>query len=96
MNPNEYIDKLIRIIQSCKTIDHLISSKKCVNLFDYRENLHYSFFNRNKNISPNIHSMGKYNHLMAMYVLKRELSTKKIELQIQEKLRLNNEKNKRN
>ena len=76
MNPNEYINKLIKIIQSCKTIDHLISAEKCVDLFDTREDLHYSFFDKNKDIFPDAHHMGDYDHRIAMHLLRKELRTK--------------------
>jgi hypothetical protein len=76
MNPNEYINKLIKIIQSCKTLDHLIASEKCVDLFDTREDLHYSFFYKNEGVFPNTHHMGDYDHQIAMYLLRKELRTK--------------------
>lgn len=89
MNPNEYITKLIKIIQSCETIDHLLTSEKCVNLFDSREDLHYSFFDKNKDIFPDAHHMGDYDHLIAMYALKKELRNKEEELTLLEADKLN-------
>tara|TARA_R110000796_G_scaffold159083_1_gene275679 strand:+ start:2014 stop:2430 length:417 start_codon:yes stop_codon:yes gene_type:complete len=75
MNPNLYIAKLVKIIKSCVTLDHLITSKKCVDLFDSRELLHYSFFKENDEF-PITHHQGFYDHLLAMNILAIELRNK--------------------
>lgn len=76
INPNKYLYKTLKVIESCDSLLQLDTASKCVELYDNLEQYIYDYFD-NTDDFPHAHHMGHYDHQLAMYVLLNELEKKK-------------------
>lgn len=76
INPNTYLSKVLKIIDSCDNLLHINTASKCIERYDSLESYIYEYFD-NIDDFPNAHHMGHYDHQLAMYVLLNELEKKK-------------------
>ena len=79
IKPNSYLNKTLRIINSCDSILQLDTASKCIERYDSLKSYIYEYFD-NVDDFPNAHHMGDYDHQLAMYILLKELEKKKKQL----------------
>lgn len=79
INPNQHYLKLIFIVSSVQTLDHIEVAERCIELYDSRKDYYIDYF-KNSPDKPIVAHTGDYDHITAMWILSKKLNNKKREL----------------
>ena len=79
INPNQHYLKLMFIVNSVQTLDHIEVAERCIELYDSRKDYYIDYF-KNSADKPIVAHTGDYDHITAMWILSKKLNNKKREL----------------
>ena len=77
INPNNYYLKALFIIESCTTLQHFDIARACVERYDALGDYFIEFF-KNSSLKPIVAHTGDYDHLTAMWILRKKLNYKNL------------------
>lgn len=75
INPNNYYLKALFVIESCSTKDHIDIAKRCIDRYDTLGDYFIEFF-KSSSLKPIVAHTGDYDHLTAMWILRKKLEQK--------------------
>ena len=75
INPNQHYLKLIFIVSSVQTLDHIEAVERCIELYDSRKDYYIKYF-KNSTDKPIVAHTGDYDHDTAIWIIKKKLQNK--------------------
>jgi len=75
INPNQHYLKLMFIVNSVQTLDHIEVADKCIELYDSRKDYYINYFKNSTN-KPIVAHTGDYDHDTAIWIIKKKLQNK--------------------
>lgn len=79
INPNQHYLKLVFIVNSVQTLDHIEVAERCIELYDSRKDYYIDYF-KNSTDKPIVAHTGDYDHTTAVWIISKKLNNKKREL----------------
>ena len=77
INPNTHYIKVLRVIDACTSPLHVQAAERCIELYDIRGDEYVKFFDKSS-IGPIVFHTGQYDHVMAVWILRKNLSNKEL------------------
>jgi len=75
INPNQYYLKLMFIVNSVQTLDHIEVAQRCIDLYDSRKDYFIEYFKTSLD-KPIVAHTGEYDHDTAVWIMKKKLQGK--------------------
>lgn len=75
INPNQHYLKLMFIVNSVQTLDHIEVAERCIELYDSRKDYYINYFKNSAN-KPIVAHTGDYDHDTAIWIIKKKLQNK--------------------
>lgn len=75
INPNQHYLKLVFIVNSVQTLDHIEVAERCIELYDSRKDYYINYF-KNSDNKPIVAHTGDYDHDTAIWIIKKKLQNK--------------------
>ena len=76
IDPTQHYLKVLSIIQSCNSLAHFNTAERCIELYESREEYFKDYY-KNSDVRPLVGHTGHYDHLAAVWILKKKLQHKK-------------------
>lgn len=76
IEPNKHYLKILTIIQSCNSLNHFAAAEKCIDIYDSREKMYKDYYKKSDE-RPIVGHTGHYDHLAAVWILRKKLNHKK-------------------
>jgi predicted PP-loop superfamily ATPase len=74
INPTTHYLKILFIIKSCTTPEHMEVAERCIDMYDSRGNEFIKYY-RSSTDKPIVAHTGEYDHQTAVWILRKKLQT---------------------